>query len=96
MPKCVSSHCALNAGLLPLYDADLPVENGNIESRCTYNQPDWKHNLYNHYLAPVYRYTDEAGQSHDFARTIIKTRCQSGLLKKLKDITPLAEFQPAS
>ncbi len=31
---------------LPLYDADC-LENGNIEFD-TYNQPDWKHNLYNH------------------------------------------------
>ncbi|WP_262189331.1 YjeJ family protein, partial [Escherichia coli] len=30
---------------LPLYDADC-LENGNIEFD-TYNQPDWKHNLYN-------------------------------------------------
>ncbi len=34
------------------------TENGNIEFD-PYNQPDWKHNLYIHYLALVYRYTDE-------------------------------------
>lgn len=60
---------------LPLYDADC-LENGNLQFD-TYNQPDWKHNLYNHYLALVYRYTDEAGKSYDCG-TIIKTRSQSG------------------
>ncbi|MCD3113306.1 chaperonin GroEL [Salmonella enterica subsp. enterica serovar Enteritidis] len=76
---------------LPLYDADC-LENGNIEFD-TYNQPDWKHNLYNHYLALVYRYTDEAGQSHDCG-TIIKTRSQSGSKEAEAISRRLLNFSP--
>ncbi len=76
---------------LPLYDADC-TDNGNIEFD-TYNQPDWKHNLYNHYLALVYRYTDEAGQSHDCG-TIIKTRSQSGSKEAEAISRRLLNFSP--
>lgn len=72
---------------LPLYDADC-LENGNIEFD-TYNQPDWKHNLYNHYLALVYR----AGQSHDCG-TIIKTRSQSGSKEAEAISRRLLNFSP--
>ncbi len=70
----------------------LTAENGNIEFD-TYNQPDWKHNLYNHYLALVYRYTDEAGQSHDCG-TIIKTRSQSGSKEAEAISRRLLNFSP--
>ncbi len=85
VPKCVSSHCVFyfNAGLLPLYTrADfarktvisnsIPITSltGNIIA------------IYNHYLALVYRYTDEGRTMHDCG-TIIKT-VVSQALKKLK------------
>ncbi|EDW0109421.1 hypothetical protein AYT02_002036 [Salmonella enterica] len=76
---------------LPLYDADC-LENGNLEFD-SYDQPDWKHNLYNHYLALVYRYTDEAGQSHDCG-TIIKTRSQSGSKEAEAISRRLLNFSP--
>ncbi|EBP6411401.1 hypothetical protein ABC99_20300, partial [Salmonella enterica] len=76
---------------LPLYDADC-LENGNLEFD-SYDQPDWKHNLYNHYLALVYRYTDEAGQSHDCG-TIIKTRSQSGSKEAEAISCRLLNFSP--
>ncbi|EHD9853437.1 hypothetical protein JN614_002651 [Salmonella enterica] len=76
---------------LPLYDADC-LENGNLEF-YTYNQPDWKHNLYNHYLALVYRYTDESGQSHDCG-TIIKTRSPSGSKEAEAISRRLLNFSP--
>lgn len=76
---------------LPLYDADC-LENGNLEFD-SYDQPDWKHNLYNYYLALVYRYTDEAGQSHDCG-TIIKTRSQSGSKEAEAISRRLLNFSP--
>lgn len=76
---------------LPLYDVDC-LENGNLEFDI-YDQPDWKHNLYNQYLTLVYRYTDESGQSHDCG-TIIKTRCQSGSKEAEAISRRLLNFSP--
>ncbi|EPD9419498.1 YjeJ family protein, partial [Escherichia coli] len=45
---------------LPLYDVDCQ-DNGNLEYD-TYSQPEWKHNLFNHYLAVLYRFKDESGK----------------------------------
>lgn len=76
---------------LPLYDADC-LENGNLEFDI-YDQPDWKHNLYDHYLALVYRYMDESGQLHDYG-TVIKTRSQSGSKEAEAISRRLLNFSP--
>ncbi|ECH5224926.1 hypothetical protein FPX36_08645, partial [Salmonella enterica] len=76
---------------LPLYDADC-LENGNLEFD-SYDQPDWKHNLYDHYLALVYRYMDESGQLHDYG-TVIKTRSQSGSKEAEAISRRLLNFSP--
>lgn len=56
---------------LPLYDVDCQ-ENGNLEYD-TYSQPEWKHNLFNHYLAVLYRFKDESG-NEQFSGAVVKTR----------------------
>lgn len=56
---------------LPLYDVDCQ-ENGNLEYD-SYTQPEWKHNLFSHYLAVLYRFTDEAGKEQ-FSGAVVKTR----------------------
>ncbi|EOT8867053.1 YjeJ family protein, partial [Escherichia coli] len=45
---------------LPLYDVDCQDDN-NLEYD-TYSQPEWKHNLFTHYLAVLYRFKDESGK----------------------------------
>lgn len=56
---------------LPLYDVDCQ-DNGNLEYD-TYSQPEWKHNLFNHYLAVLYRFKDESGKEQ-FSGAVVKTR----------------------
>ena len=56
---------------LPLYDVDCQ-ENGNLEYD-TYSQPEWKHNLFDHYLAVLYRFKDESGKEQ-FSGAVVKTR----------------------
>lgn len=56
---------------LPLYDVDCQ-ENGNLEYD-TYPQPEWKHNLFDHYLAVLYRFKDESGKEQ-FSGAVVKTR----------------------
>ncbi|WP_196210154.1 YjeJ family protein [Citrobacter sp. Res13-Sevr-PEB04-36] len=60
---------------LPLYDIDCQ-DNDNLEYD-SYAQPEWKHNLFNHYLAVIYRYKDEAGKVR-FCGSVVKTRAPSG------------------
>ncbi len=59
---------------LPLYDVDC-LANGSLEYD-TYQQPKWKLQLFNHYLAMVYQYTDEKGQLQQCG-TVVKTRSKS-------------------
>lgn len=54
---------------LPLYDVDCQ-QNDNLEYD-SYTQPEWKHNLFNHYLAIIYRYTDDKGKAH-FCGSVVK------------------------
>lgn len=76
---------------LPLYDADCQ-DNGNLEFD-SYTQPEWKHNLFTHYLAMVYRFTDTSGKEH-FSGTIVKTRTPSNsneteaISRRLLDFSP--------
>ncbi|HCJ7695239.1 TPA: hypothetical protein NV419_001492 [Citrobacter freundii] len=76
---------------LPLYDADCQ-QNDNLEYD-SYTQPEWKHNLFNHYLAIIYRYTDDKGKAH-FCGSVVKTRAASGS-KEAEAITRrLLDFSP--
>lgn len=59
---------------LPLYDVDC-LENGSLEYD-TYQQPEWKLQLFNHYLAMIYQYTDEQGKQQQCG-TVVKTRSKS-------------------
>ncbi len=56
---------------LPLYDVDCQ-QNGDLEYD-TYSQPEWKHNLFDHYLAVLYRFKDESGKEQ-FSGAVVKTR----------------------
>ena len=56
---------------LPLYDVDCQ-ENGNL-AYDTYPQTEWKHNLFDHYLAVLYRFKDESGKEQ-FSGAVVKTR----------------------
>ena len=76
---------------LPLYDVDCQ-QNDNLEYD-SYTQPEWKHNLFNHYLAIIYRYTDDKGKAH-FCGSVVKTRAPSGS-KEAEAITRrLLDFSP--
>ncbi|EJR7281674.1 hypothetical protein HV201_23055 [Citrobacter freundii] len=76
---------------LPLYDVDCQ-QNDNLEYD-SYTQPEWKHNLFNHYLAIIYRYTDDKGKAH-FCGSVVKTRAASGskeaeaITRRLPDFSP--------
>lgn len=76
---------------LPLYDVDCQ-QNDNLEYD-SYTQPEWKHNLFNHYLAIIYRYTDDKGKAQ-FCGSVVKTRALSGS-KEAEAITHrLLDFSP--
>lgn len=76
---------------LPLYDVDCQ-QNDNLEYD-SYTQPEWKHNLFNHYLAIIYRYKDEKGKVQ-FCGSVVKTRAVSGS-KEVEAITRrLLDFSP--
>lgn len=76
---------------LPLYDVDCQ-QNDNLEYD-SYTQPEWKHNLFNHYLAIIYRYKDEKGKAQ-FCGSVVKTRALSGS-KEAEAITRrLLDFSP--
>ena len=76
---------------LPLYDVDCQ-QNDNLEYD-SYTQPEWKHNLFNHYLAIIYRYKDEKGKVQ-FCGSVVKTRVLSGS-KEAEAITRrLLDFSP--
>lgn len=76
---------------LPLYDVDCQ-QNDNLEYD-SYTQPEWKHNLFNHYLAIIYRYTDDKGKSQ-YCGSVVKTRAASGS-KEAEAITRrLLDFSP--
>lgn len=76
---------------LPLYDVDCQ-QNDNLEYD-SYTQPEWKHNLFNHYLAIIYRYTDNKGKAQ-FCGSVVKTRALSGS-KEAEAITRrLLDFSP--
>lgn len=59
---------------LPLYDADCTgAERLEYDA---YTQPEWKHLLFTHHLAFIYRFTDDAGEAQ-FSGTVVKTRVPS-------------------
>ncbi|MFA1285724.1 YjeJ family protein [Citrobacter telavivensis] len=76
---------------LPLYDADC-LDHERLEYDA-YAQPKWKHSLFTHYLAVLYRFTGETGKEQ-FSGAIVKTRVQSGsqeteaILRRLPDFSP--------
>lgn len=76
---------------LPLYDVDCQ-QNDNLEYD-TYTHPEWKQNLFTHYLAIIYRYTDAQGKVQ-FGGSVVKTRASSGS-KEAEAITRrLLDFSP--
>ncbi|HCR3447195.1 TPA: hypothetical protein ON570_005130 [Citrobacter werkmanii] len=76
---------------LPLYDVDCQ-QNDNLEYD-SYTQPEWKLNLFNHYLTIIYRYKDEKGKAQ-FCGSVVKTRALSGS-KEAEAITRrLLDFSP--
>ena len=76
---------------LPLYDVDCQ-ENGNLEYD-TYSQPEWKHNLFDHYLAVLYRFKDESGKEQ-FSGAVVKTR-EATPGKEIEAITRrMLDFSP--
>ncbi|MCX3217339.1 YjeJ family protein [Escherichia coli] len=76
---------------LPLYDVDCQ-ENGNLEYD-TYYQPEWKHNLFDHYLAVLYRFKDESGKEQ-FSGAVVKTR-EATPGKEIEAITRrMLDFSP--
>ena len=60
---------------LPLYDADC-LDHERLEYDA-YTQSEWKHALFTHYLAVLYRFTDETGKER-FCGAVVKTRVPSG------------------
>lgn len=76
---------------LPLYDVDCRA-NDNLEYD-SYTHPEWKQSLFNHYLAIIYRYTDDQGKAQ-FCGSVVKTRAPSGS-KEAEAITRrLLDFSP--
>ena len=76
---------------LPLYDVDCQ-DNGNLEYD-TYSQPEWKHNLFSHYLAVLYRFKDESGKEQ-FSGAVVKTR-EATAGKEIEAITRrMLDFSP--
>ncbi|EGT3573449.1 YjeJ family protein [Citrobacter sp. ANG330] len=76
---------------LPLYDADC-MDHERLEFDA-YAQPEWKHALFTHYLAVLYRFTDETGKTQ-FSGTVVKTRVPSdsktaeAISRRLLDFSP--------
>lgn len=76
---------------LPLYDAEYKSSE-NLEYDA-YAQPEWKHALFTHYLAVLYRFTDESGNTR-FSGAVVKTREPSGsksaeaISRRLLDFSP--------
>ena len=76
---------------LPLYDVDCQ-QNDNLEYD-SYTHPEWKQSLFHHYLAIIYRYTDDQGKAQ-FCGSVVKTRAPSGS-KEAEAITRrLLDFSP--
>lgn len=70
----------------------LTAENGNLEYD-TYSQPEWKHNLFDHYLAVLYRFKDESGKEQ-FSGAVVKTR-EATPGKEIEAITRrMLDFSP--
>ena len=76
---------------LPLYDADC-LDHERLEYD-TYTQPEWKHALFTHYLAVLYRFTDETGKER-FSGTVVKTRVPSGSKEAEAISRRLLDFSP--
>ncbi|MFC3189190.1 YjeJ family protein [Pseudocitrobacter faecalis] len=76
---------------LPLYDADCQ-EKGSLEYDF-YDQAQWKHDLFSHYLAVLYRFTDKAGKEC-FSGSIVKTRTPSGSKEAQAISRRLLDFSP--
>ncbi|MEO3992040.1 YjeJ family protein [Pseudocitrobacter cyperus] len=76
---------------LPLYDADCQ-EKDNLEYDF-YNQPQWKHDLFSHYLAVLYRFNDKDGKEC-FSGSIVKTRTPSGSKEAQAISRRLLDFSP--
>ncbi|AGB80008.1 hypothetical protein D782_4116 [Enterobacteriaceae bacterium strain FGI 57] len=76
---------------LPLYDADCQ-EKGSLEYDF-YDQAQWKHDLFSHYLALLYRFTDKEGKEC-FSGSIVKTRTPSGSKEAQAISRRLLDFSP--
>jgi hypothetical protein len=76
---------------LPLYDADCQ-ENGDLEYDF-YDQASWKHDLFSHYLAVVYRFTSKEGKTC-FSGSIVKTQKASGSKEAQAISRRLLDFSP--
>ena len=78
---------------LPLYDVDCQ-ENDNLEYD-SYTHPEWKQSLFHHYLAIIYRYTDDQGKAQ-FCGSVVKTRAPSGSKEAEAHHSPSSLFQPTA
>lgn len=76
---------------LPLYEADC-LDHERLEYDA-YAQPDWKHALFTHYLAVLYRFTDEAGKEQ-LSGAVVKTRVPSGNKEAQAISRRLLDFSP--
>lgn len=76
---------------LPLYDTD-SHEEGNLEYDF-YEQAQWKHQLFNHYLAVIYRFADKEGKTC-FSGSIVKTREKSDSKEAQAISRRLIDFSP--
>lgn len=76
---------------LPLYDADC-LDHERLEYDA-YAQPEWKHSLFTHYLAVLYRFTGETGKEQ-FSGAIVKTRVPSGSQEAEAIVRRLLDFSP--
>lgn len=76
---------------LPLFDADCK-DSENLEYDA-YAQPDWKHALFSHYLAVLYRFTDETGAAL-FSGAVVKTRDPSGSKEAEAISRRILDFSP--
>ncbi|MGL4723833.1 MAG: YjeJ family protein [Scandinavium sp.] len=98
------SHAINNAGMhelslriaslldfLPMYDADMK-ENGEMEYD-TYQHAAWKIELFTHYLALVYHFTDENGQPQACG-TIVKSRVRGDMKDAQAVAQRLLAFSP--
>lgn len=76
---------------LPLYDADCQ-EKDSLEYDY-YEQAQWKHDLFSHYMAVLYRFNDKEGKEC-FSGSIVKTRTPADSKEAQAISRRLLDFSP--